>query len=42
MTFSEFYINTRYDFAVINVITEKDGELVSNVLGTVPKLNPIL
>lgn len=32
MKFSEFYINTRYDFSVINVITEKDGELVSNVL----------
>jgi hypothetical protein len=32
MKFSEFYANTRYDFAVINVITEKDGELVSNVL----------
>jgi hypothetical protein len=32
MKFSEFYTNTRYDFAVINVITEKDGELVSNVL----------
>ena len=32
MKFSEFYSHTRYDFAVINVITEKDGELVSNVL----------
>lgn len=32
MKFSEFYINTRYDFAVINVITEKDGELISNIL----------
>ena len=42
MKFSEFYSHARYDFAVMNVITEKDGELVSNVLGTVPKLNPIL
>lgn len=32
MKFSEFYINTRYDFAIVNVITEKDGELISNVL----------
>ena len=32
MKFSEFYSHARYDFAVINVITEKDGELVSNVL----------
>ena len=32
MKFSEFYTNARYDFAVINVITEKDGELISNVL----------
>lgn len=32
MKFSEFYTNARYDFSVINVITEKDGELVSNVL----------
>lgn len=32
MKFSEFYINTRYNFAIVNVITEKDGELVSNVL----------
>ena len=42
MKFSEFYTNTRYDFAVVNVITNKVGELISNVLGTVPKLNPIL
>ena len=32
MTFSEFYTHARYDFAIVNVITEKDGELVSNVL----------
>ena len=32
MTFSEFYINTRYDFAIVNVITNQDGELISNVL----------
>ena len=32
MKFSEFYINTRYDFAIVNVITEKVGELISNVL----------
>ena len=32
MKFSEFYTNTRYDFAVVNVITNKDGELISNVL----------
>ena len=32
MKFSEFYTHARYDFAVINVITEKDGELISNVL----------
>ena len=32
MKFSEFYTNTRYDFAVVNVITNKVGELISNVL----------
>ena len=32
MKFSEFYTHARYDFSVITVITEKDGELVSNVL----------
>lgn len=32
MKFSEFYTHARYDFAIVNVITEKDGELVSNVL----------
>ena len=32
MKFSEFYTHARYDFSVINVITEKDCELISNVL----------
>jgi hypothetical protein len=32
MKFSEFYTHARYDFAIVNVITEKDGDLVSNVL----------
>ena len=32
MKFSEFYTHARYDFAIVNVITEKDGELISNVL----------
>lgn len=32
MKFSEFYTHTRYEFAVINVITNQDGELISNVL----------